>query len=162
MSHGDVTELSQLISTIIRVPQMGVQPMVAVNTTNNSITVRATAAVAGVIERILAANDKPLAEIIVDVEILEVNRERVKQFGLNLMQYALGGIFSPEVPPPNESTAPEGVTSPPPFNLNTLSRGVSTADFFGAVPAAFVRSSRLTRRRASSRVRSCAGRKDSS
>ena len=107
MSHGDVTELSQLISTIIRVPQMGVQPMVAVNTTNNSITVRATAAVAGVIERILAANDKPLAEIIVDVEILEVNRERVKQFGLNLTQCALGDIFSPEVPPPNESTAPE-------------------------------------------------------
>ena len=139
VSHGDVTELSQLISTIIRVPQMAVQPMVAVNSTNNSITVRATVAVAGVIERILAANDKPLAEIIVDVEILEVNRERVKQFGLNLTQYALGGIFSPEVPPPNESTAPTGVTSPPPFNLNTLSRGVSTADFFAAVPAAFVR-----------------------
>ncbi len=91
------------------------------------------------IERILAANDKPLAEITVDVEILEVNRERVKQFGLNLTQYALGGIFSPEVPPPIESTVPDGVTSPPPFNLNTLSRGVSTADFFGAVPAAFVR-----------------------
>ena len=139
MSHADVTELSQLISTIIRVPQMAVQPMVAVNATNNSITVRATAAVAGVIERILAANDKPLAEIIVDVEILEVNRERVKQFGLNLTQYALGGIFSPEVPPPNESTPPAAVTSPPPFNLNILSQGVSTADFFGAVPAAFVR-----------------------
>ena len=138
VSHGDVSELSQLISTIIRVPQ-AVQPMVAVNETNNSITVRATAAVAGVIERILAANDKPLAEIVVDVEILEVNRERVKQFGLNLTQYALGGIFSPEVPPPNESTAPDGVTSPPPFNLNTLTRGVSTADFFLAVPAAFVR-----------------------
>ena len=139
VSHADVTELSQLISTIIRVPQMAVQPMVAVNATNNSITVRATAAVAGVIERILAANDKPLAEIVVDVEILEVNRERMKEFGLNLTQYALGGIFSPEVAPPNESTAPNAVTSPPPFNLNTLSRGVSTADFFGAVPAAFVR-----------------------
>ena len=84
VSHGDVNELSQLISTIIRVPQMAVQPMVAVNPTNNSITIRATTAVAGVIERILASNDKPLAEIVVDVEILEVNRERVRQFGLNL------------------------------------------------------------------------------
>tara|TARA_B100000315_G_scaffold248654_1_gene278765 strand:+ start:345 stop:1784 length:1440 start_codon:yes stop_codon:yes gene_type:complete len=88
VSHGDVQELSQLISTIIRVPQMAVQPMVAVNQTNNSITIRASTAVAAVIERILAANDKPLAEIVIDVEILEVNRERVRQFGLDLTQYA--------------------------------------------------------------------------
>src|SRR5262249_9750016 len=32
-----------------------------------------------------------------------------------------------------------GVRPPPPFNLNTISRGVSTADFYLAVPAAFVR-----------------------
>ena len=31
------------------------------------------------------------------------------------------------------------VTSPPPFNLNTLSRGISTADFYLAVPAAVMR-----------------------
>src|SRR5439155_19604719 len=37
------------------------------------------------------------------------------------------------------STAPTGVTSPPPFNLNTISRGVSTADFYLAVPTAIVR-----------------------
>ena len=32
------------------------------------------------------------------------------------------------------STAPGAVASPPPFNLNTISRGVSTADFYLAVP----------------------------
>jgi general secretion pathway protein D len=31
------------------------------------------------------------------------------------------------------------VTSPPPFNLNTISRGVSTSDFYLAVPTALVR-----------------------
>ena len=92
----------------------------------------------GIIERMIAANDKPRAEIVIDVEILEVNRERVKRFGLNLGEYALGGIFSPEVAPPNESTPPSGVSSPPPFNLNTISRGVSVADFYLAVPAAVV------------------------
>ena len=30
---------------------------------------------------------------------MEVNRTRVKQYGLNLSEYALGGIFSPEVSP---------------------------------------------------------------
>ena len=139
VSNADVQELAQLISSVIRVPQMAVQPMVAVNKTANTITVRATASVADIIDRIITANDKPQAEIVVDVEILEVNRTRAKQFGLNLSQYALGGIFSPEVAPPNSPTSPQGVGSPPPFNVNTISRGINTADFFAAVPAAFVR-----------------------
>src|SRR6185369_3355049 len=37
------------------------------------------------------------------------------------------------------STGPSQVKSPPPFNLNTISRGVSTADFYLAVPTAIVR-----------------------
>ena len=71
--------------------------------------------------------------------ILEVNRERARRYGLNLSAYALGGVFSPELAPPNEAIAPSGVGSPPPFNLNTISRGVSTADFYLGVPAAVVR-----------------------
>src|SRR5262249_6138027 len=37
-----------------------------------------------------------------------------------------------------QSTPPSAVKSPPPFNLNTISRGVSTADFYLAVPTAIV------------------------
>ena len=62
---------------------------------------RATAPVVDVIERIIRANDKPRAEVVIDVQILEVNRQRAKQFGLNLSDYALGLMFSPEVAPPN-------------------------------------------------------------
>ena len=138
VSHADVDELSQLIGAVIRMPQMAVQPTIVPNATANTITVRASLLVVGIIERMIAANDKPRAEIVIDVEILEVNRERVKRFGLNLGEYALGGIFSPELAPPNESTPPSGVSSPPPFNLNTISRGVSVADFYLAVPAAVV------------------------
>ena len=139
VSHADAEELTTTINSVIRVPQMAVQPMVAANKTANTITVRGTTSVVGVIERLIFANDKPRAEIVVDVEILEVNRSRAKQFGLNLSQYALGGVFSPEVAPPNESTNLEGVVSSPPFNLNTISQGISTADFYAAVPAAVVR-----------------------
>ena len=139
VSHADVQELSQLLSQIVRAPQMAVQPAVIPNTVANTITVRATIEVAAIIEQVIAANDKPLAEVIIDVEILEVNRERAKRYGLNLSDYALGGIFSPELAPPNEATAPSGVGSPPPFNLNIISRGVSTADFYLGVPAAVVR-----------------------
>ena len=140
VSHADAQELSQMVTTIMRVPQMPVAPVIMPNKTANTITVRATTQVADIIERIIRSNDKPRAEVVIDVQILEVNRQRVKQYGLNLNAYALGFIFSPEVAPPNTSAAPTGAPpSPPPFNVNTISQGVSAADFYMTVPTALVR-----------------------
>ena len=140
ISHADVAEISQIINTIMRVPTMPVQPTVLQNKTANTLTVRATAPVMDVIERIIKANDKPRAEVIVDVQILEVNRKRTKDLGLNLSAYALGLTFSPEAAPPNTSnTLPSAPTQPPPFNLNTISQGISTADFYLSVPTAVIK-----------------------
>jgi len=140
ISHADVAEISQIINTIMRIPTMPVQPTVLQNKTANTLTVRATAPVMDVIERIIKANDKPRAEVIVDVQILEVNRKRTKDLGLNLSNYALGLTFSPEVAPPNTSnTLPGAPTQPPPFNLNTISQGISTADFYLSVPTMLIK-----------------------
>lgn len=159
ISNADPTELSQTLSQLIRIPGIAVQPMIAVNKTSNTITVRATSPVMQILDQVIQQNDKPRAEIIVDVSILEVDRTRTKSYGLNLTEYAVGNIFSPVVSPgavttqtgtgtgsgtgtattTGASTTPGGVTSPPSFNLNTISRGVSTADFYLAVPAAIVR-----------------------
>jgi general secretion pathway protein D len=173
ISNADPTEISQVLSTIIRLPGIAVQPAIAVNKTTNTITVRGTSSVVQILEKIITQNDKPRAEIVVDVEILEVDRQRAKTYGLNLSEYALGAVFSPETSPSanttqtpatpgapttpgtgggvtpttpatttttntGTSTAPSGVKSPGPFNLNTLSRGVSTADFYLAVPTAII------------------------
>src|SRR4029078_5149410 len=100
----------------MRIPTMPVQRTLLPNKTANTITVRATAPVVEVIERIIRPTDKPRAEIILDVQILEVNRKRTKDLGLNLSNYSLGLTFSPEVAPPNTSgTIPPA--APPPFNL---------------------------------------------
>jgi general secretion pathway protein D len=140
VSHVDAVELSQLVNTIMRLPQMAVQFVVMPSKTANTITVRATTQVADIIEQVIRANDKPRAEVVIDVQILEVNRARAKQYGLNLNAYAVGLMFSPEVAPPNTSTPPSGAPpSPPPFNLNTISQGVSTADFYATVPTALIR-----------------------
>ena len=170
LSNADATELAQLLSQAFRPPGIAVQPAIAPNKTANSITIRATAPIVAIFERIIQQNDKPRAEIVVDIEIMEVNRQRVKQYGLNLSEYALGGIFSPEVSPSavttrvhvhghhrrrdepgtnqptttttttaGKSTPPSRVQSPPPFNLNTITRGITTADFYLAVPTAVVK-----------------------
>lgn len=156
ISHADATELAQLVNTVILAPQMAIQPRIAPNKTANTITVRASAPVVEIVDQIIKINDKPRAEVVIDVQILEVSRERAKRFGLNLTDYALGGIFSPEQAPGGSSTttgtggaattttsgsgtAPSNVGSPPVFNANTISTGISAADFYMAVPAAIVR-----------------------
>ena len=138
ISNADATELAQLINTVIRVPAMAVQPQIAANKTSNTITVRATTAVAAIIEKIIETNDNPRAEVVIDVEVLEINRTRAKTFGLNLSDYSLTGVFSPEADPRGTSGGSATLT-PSPFNANTITRGISTADFYMAVPSAVVR-----------------------
>jgi len=77
------------------------------------------------------------------VQILEVSRNRAQQYGLDLGTYAINAVFSPEVDPRvagGGGTTENGTTlNPRPFNLNTVSRGISTSDFYLAVPSAVVR-----------------------
>jgi general secretion pathway protein D len=132
LSHVEAAEMSQLLTTLVQaVP--GVRPQIQANKNTNALTVRGTLPVLKVFDQIIKANDKPKAEVIIDVEILEVNRQRVKEMGLNLSQYALGFALSPEARP----TAIGGDSAP--FNLNTISQGVSTADFYATVPSALLR-----------------------
>jgi general secretion pathway protein D len=139
LSHVDATEIQQLLSQLIaQVP--GVRPQVVLNKNTNALTVRATQPVLQIFEQLIRANDKPKAEVLIDVEILEVDQQRVKQMGLNLSQYALGFTMSPEVSPPNTSSTPNAFPNqPPPFNLNTVSQGVSTSDFYATVPSALIK-----------------------
>ena len=132
VSHADATELAAMINQVVRVPAMAVQPQIAANATSNTITVRATTNVVSIIERMIDANDNPKAEVVIDVQILEVNRSRARQFGVDLSSFAVSGTFSPSVDPNTN----DGVA--PPFNLNAVSRGISTADFYLSVPSAVV------------------------
>jgi general secretion pathway protein D len=129
LSHTDATEMATILN-VMRVAGMAIQPQIVPNKTTNTIIVRASASVMAIIERLVEANDKPRAEIVIDVEILEVSRERVKQYGLNLSQYQIGAVFSPETTPSDDT---------PPFNLNTISRGISAADFYMTVPAMIIK-----------------------
>src|SRR5678815_4177335 len=80
ISNADATEMQQLLIGLIRVAGQAVQPQIVPNKTTNTITIRATAPVVEIAERVIAANDKPRAEVMVDVQILEVSRERAKHY----------------------------------------------------------------------------------
>ena len=120
--------MQALLNGVARVATTPVPPIIVANKTANTLTVRATAPVAAIIEEVIFRNDKPRAEVVIDIEILEVNRIRAKQFGLNLSQYQIGSIFSPEAAPPAPTPGSETPAASPLFNLNTISQGISTAD----------------------------------
>ena len=136
VSHGNVESLAELLSALVSAPNTPNAPQIVANIEANAITVRATAPVVGIVERVLAANDKPRAEVVIDVEILEVNRERAKRYGLDLSRYAISATYSPDgVPTGNGddgSPAASGLFSPGRVS------GVSSADFYLAVPSAVI------------------------
>ena len=136
ISHVDSLELAAFLNTIMTVTGAQLQrPIITVNPKTNTVTAQGTQGQIDIIERLIASNDKPRAEVVIDVQILEVNRQRTKQFGLDLGSYAISGVFSPEADP----RGADGALAPRPFNANTISRGVSTSDFYLAVPSALVR-----------------------
>ena len=53
ISNADPTELSQTLSQLIRIPGIAVQPMIAVNKTSNTITVRATSPAMQILDRVI-------------------------------------------------------------------------------------------------------------
>ena len=144
VSHADPQEIYNMINQIVRIQGIAITPVVSVNKTANTITVRGTPNIVNILEKVIQANDRPRAEIIIDVELLEVNRQRAKEFGLNLAQYQIGAIFSPEGRPGTTDTGTgnggnaAGVGGST-FNLNTISQGISTADFYLTVPQAIVK-----------------------
>src|SRR5688572_32960078 len=140
ISHADATEVAQILNGVIRIPALAVAPQIVANKTNNTITVRASANIVQIIQRVVEQNDNPKAEVVLDVQILEVNRGRAKQFGIDLSQFAINAVFSPETDPRGTTTDDNTPTlTPQPFNLNTITRGISTADFYLSVPSAVVR-----------------------
>ena len=132
VSHADATEVAQILNGVIRIPALAVAPQIVANKTNNTITVRATANIVAIIERVIAQNDNPKAEVVIDVQIMEISRTRASDFGIDLSDFSIGGVFSPEADP--RGTDASGI-----FNLNTVTRGISTADFYLSVPSAVVR-----------------------
>jgi general secretion pathway protein D len=148
LSYVDSQELAQTINQVIRPVGQALAPAVTANKSTNTLTIRATTAMMAIIERMVETLDKPRAEIIVDVQILEVSRTRAKQYGIDLGAYAIDIVFSPEravqaAVGDGDNPAPGGATGATSggtlFNANSVSRGINATDFYLAVPSAALR-----------------------
>jgi general secretion pathway protein D len=89
LNYMDAKKAINLVRTMIQVRK------IYVNEDSNSVVVRDTSDVVGVIEKILDANDVPDPEVVLDVEVVEVSDTQSQNLGLLLSDYSVKlGIFN--------------------------------------------------------------------
>lgn len=91
LNYMDAKKAINLIRTMIQVRKA------YVNEDSNSIVVRDTEDIVAVVEKILDANDLPEAEVVLDVEVIEVSDKNAENIGLLLSNYNVQlGAYTPE------------------------------------------------------------------
>lgn len=83
------------VEPVLRTALGAASAKVSKNDATNAITVIATPDEMALADRWVRSNDKPKGEILVEVEILEINRTRAKEYGLQLSNYQAGVDLAP-------------------------------------------------------------------
>ncbi len=123
LSNGDAEQVTNVVRTMIEA--RNVFPLKALN----AITIRDTADKVRIAEKIIEANDKAKAEVVVDVELLQVDLDRTRNIGAVVT--SLGGTVSATPAAPTSTT---GTPAPQPTsNLDTL-RGISSSSLNFTIP----------------------------
>lgn len=90
LNYMDAKKAINLIRTMIQVKKA------YVNEDSNSIVVRDSADIVEVVEKILDANDMPEAEVVLDVEVIEMSDKNAQNVGLLLSNYNVQlGAYTP-------------------------------------------------------------------
>ncbi|MGE0456141.1 MAG: secretin N-terminal domain-containing protein [Vicinamibacteria bacterium] len=133
----------------------GVQK-VAANQTLGAITVVASPDRLALVEKIIEANDKARGEVMVEVQILEVNRIKLKSYGIELSNYEASLTYSPTGA---AGEVADGFTNVRAHLLSSL----SLSDFVVSIPstifARFLQTESTVRILASPRLRAAEGKK---
>jgi len=148
LTNAEVNETLTIIKTVA-----GIQKAVG-NPTLGAITVTGTPDKLALVEKIIEANDKARGEVMVEVQIIEVNRNALKNYGIELSNYQASVTFSP-TGAANETSG--GTTSVRAHLLSSL----NLADFVVNIPSTlltrFVQTESNVRILAAPRLRAAEG-----
>ena len=87
LSNADTKTVVTVLRSLLQSRQ------IAENADLNSVTIKDTPAKIAIAERIINANDKSKGEVIIDVELIEINRSLTKMLGIDLSSKTLGLTF---------------------------------------------------------------------
>jgi general secretion pathway protein D len=83
----DAKKAVNLVRTMLQVKK------IYVNEENNALVIRDTPETIEVASKILEANDVPDAEVLLEVEIIELAKKNTESFGLALSRYSIAGVL---------------------------------------------------------------------
>ena len=89
LSNINAQEVQQLLAQMLRT-QLGRVPTIFVDKNLNSVTVRDTPSNIELAEKLLKIWDKSKGEVVIDLEIMEVTRTRLRELGLDFDQHIIG------------------------------------------------------------------------
>jgi general secretion pathway protein D len=150
VQNADINETVNLVKTLAKVQT------VAGNQALNAITVLGTLDQIAIADRLIELNDKPRGEIVVEVQILEVNRNNLKDWGINLSNYSTGLTLAP-TGRENEITA--GLLNIRAHLLSSLNQADWVVSLPSSVFARFLQTDSTTRILAAPRLRAAEGKK---
>lgn len=84
LSNAELNDVLNLIRSVMQIQRIATNPQL------NAITLRDTPDKIAIAQKIIEANDKSRSEILMDIEILEVDRDQALKYGVDLSNYAVG------------------------------------------------------------------------
>jgi general secretion pathway protein D len=150
LQNVDTKEVEAILKTAL-----GPQAKVLGNPTVNALTVVGTVDQLALAERVIGSNDKAKGEVLVEVQILEVNRNKLKEYGIRLANYGAGVTLAPIADPAAGATD---------LNIRAhLLSSLNLSDFVISIPAGiftrFLQNEDSVRILASPRLRAAEGKK---
>ena len=150
VQNADINETVNLVKTLAKVQT------VAGNQALNAITVLGTMDQIAMADRLIELNDKPRGEILVEVQILEVNRNNLKDWGINLSNYTAGLTLAPTG---RENEITGGLLNIRAHLLSSLNQADWVVSLPSSVFARFLQTDNTTRILAAPRLRAAEGKK---
>ena len=114
LSNAKAKDMANLLRTILETKR------VYVNEPLNTVVIRDHPDKVGLAEQIILANDRQDAEVLFDVEVLEVNRTKTKKLGLNFAKSAGFGVFPDSLDSAGTLAAKAFSTIPSTFTYENL------------------------------------------
>ncbi|HET7452555.1 MAG TPA: type II and III secretion system protein, partial [Thermoanaerobaculia bacterium] len=116
LSNGDVTETANAIRALLGTVH------VSINKAENAITIRDTADKVSIAQNIIDQNDKEKAEVVVDVELLQMNLSKEIHLGVTYPTSISALLLAPSTAPTGNqgSSTTGGTTTAPPTSANVI------------------------------------------
>jgi general secretion pathway protein D len=150
LENADPAETMTLVKNLTGVTKAAVNPSLA------AITILGTFDELAMAEKVIVSNDKPKGEVVVEVKILEVNRDLLKQYGLALSRYEASVEFSPTG---NDTSG--GLTTVRAQLLSSLNLSDFVVSIPSTITANFLQTDGNTRLLAAPKLRAAEGKKTS-